>query len=325
MELYKELLSTVNSYIQQHPFAGRPAQLYAPINYMMQLGGKRVRPVLTLMGCKLFGGDTGKALPVAIAVEVFHNFTLVHDDIMDKAPIRRGQPTVHIKWNPDTAILSGDLMMIKSMEMFQHLDGETLKRCLPLFLTTAAEVCEGQQIDMNFETSAAVSVEEYLHMIELKTAVLLACSLKLGAYVAGSSEDDARHLYNFGKHIGIAFQLQDDILDAFGDTAEVGKQKGGDIIANKKTYLLIKAMQQAKGEQKAMLHHWLNQTVFNEAEKVTAVLDLFNQLDVKAQAEAEMKYHLDLAHQHLNSVVGAEEESKNKLAAFAAMLQQRVG
>ncbi|MFA7381294.1 MAG: polyprenyl synthetase family protein [Bacteroidia bacterium] len=324
MELYKELLSTVNSYIQQHPFTGRPAQLYDPINYMMQLGGKRVRPVLTLMGCKLFGGDTEKALPVAVAVEVFHNFTLVHDDIMDKAPIRRGQPTVHIKWNPDTAILSGDLMMIKSMEMFQHLDGETLKRCLPLFLTTAAEVCEGQQIDMNFETAVKVSVKEYLHMIELKTAVLLACSLKLGAYVAGSSEDDARHLYDFGKHIGIAFQLQDDILDAFGETAEVGKQKGGDIIANKKTYLLIKALEQSQGEQKTMLHHWLNQNSFNESEKVTAVLDIFNQLDVKAQAEAEMKKHLDLAHQHLNSVRAAEE-SKNMLAAFAGMLQQRVG
>lgn len=324
MELYKELLSTVNSYIQQYPFTGQPAQLYDPINYMMQLGGKRVRPVLTLMGCKLFGGDTGKALPVAVAVEVFHNFTLVHDDIMDKAPIRRGQPTVHIKWNPDTAILSGDLMMIKSMEMFQHLDGETLKRCLPLFLTTAAEVCEGQQIDMNFETADKVSVEEYLHMIELKTAVLLACSLKLGAYVAGSSEDDARHLYNFGKHIGIAFQLQDDILDAFGDTAEVGKQKGGDIIANKKTYLLIKALEQAKGEQKSMLHYWLNQNSFKESEKIAAVLDIFNQLNVKAQAEAEMKNHLDLAHQHLNSV-GAAEESKNMLAAFAGMLQQRVG
>lgn len=324
MELYKELLSTVNSYIQQHPFTGQPAQLYDPINYMMQLGGKRVRPVLTLMGCKLFGGDTEKALPIAVAVEVFHNFTLVHDDIMDKAPIRRGQPTVHIKWNPDTAILSGDLMMIKSMEMFQHLDGETLKRCLPLFLTTAAEVCEGQQIDMNFETAVKVSVEEYLHMIELKTAVLLACSLKLGAYVAGSSEDDASHLYNFGKHIGIAFQLQDDILDAFGETAEVGKQKGGDIIANKKTYLLIKALEQAQGEQKTMLHHWLNQNSFNESEKVTAVLDIFNQLDVKAQAESEMKKHLDLAHQHLNSVRAAEE-SKNMLAAFAGMLQQRVG
>lgn len=324
MELYKELLSTVNSYIQQHPFTGQPAQLYDPINYMMQLGGKRVRPVLTLMGCKLFGGDTEKALPIAVAVEVFHNFTLVHDDIMDKAPIRRGQPTVHIKWNPDSAILSGDLMMIKSMEMFQHLDGETLKRCLPLFLTTAAEVCEGQQIDMNFETAAAVSVEEYLHMIEMKTAVLLACSLKLGAYVADSSEDDARHLYNFGKHIGIAFQLQDDILDAFGETAEVGKQKGGDIIANKKTYLLIKALEQAQGEQKTMLHHWLNQNSFNESEKVTAVLDIFNQLDVKAQAEAEMNKHLDLAHQHLNSV-GAAEESKNMLTVFAGMLQQRVG
>lgn len=324
MELYKEFLSTVNSYIQQHPFTGRPAQLYDPINYMMQLGGKRVRPVLTLMGCKLFGGDTGKALPVAVAVEVFHNFTLVHDDIMDKAPIRRGQPTVHIKWNPDTAILSGDLMMIKSMEMFQHLDGETLKRCLPLFLTTAAEVCEGQQIDMNFETAAKVSVEEYLHMIELKTAVLLACSLKLGAYVAGSSEDDAQHLYNFGKHIGIAFQLQDDILDAFGETAEVGKQKGGDIIANKKTYLLIKALEQAQGEQKTMLQYWLNQNSFNEIEKVAAVLDVFNQLDVKAQAEAEMKNHLDLAHQHLKSVKVADE-SKNMLATFAGMLQQRVG
>ena len=324
MEQYKELLSTVNSYIQQHPFTGQPAQLYDPINYMMQLGGKRVRPILTLMGCKLFGGDSDKALPIAVAVEVFHNFTLVHDDIMDKAPIRRGQPTVHIKWNPDTAILSGDLMMIKSMEMFQHLDGETLKRCLPLFLTTAAEVCEGQQIDMNFETADKVSVEEYLHMIELKTAVLLACSIKLGAYVAGSSEDDAQHLYNFGKHIGIAFQLQDDILDAFGDTAEVGKQKGGDIIANKKTYLLIKALEQAEGEQKTMLHHWLNQNSFNESEKVTAVLDIFNQLDVKAQAEAEMKNHLDLAHHHLNSVRAAEE-SKNKLAEFAGMLQQRVG
>lgn len=324
MQQYKQYLEQVNQFLEQHTFNGNPAELYAPMNYMMQLGGKRVRPVLVLMGCELFGGEMPKALPVAMAVEVFHNFTLVHDDIMDKAPIRRGKPTVHVRWNPDTAILAGDLMMIKSMELFQHLDAVTMKKCLPLFMRTAAEVCEGQQLDMNFETAAHVTVEEYLHMIELKTAVLLACSLQLGAYVAGAPEEDAEHLYQFGKHIGIAFQLQDDILDAFGDTAEVGKQKGGDIIANKKTYLLIKAMEQAGENELRELTHWLGLNKFNEAEKVQCVLRVFEQLQVKQQAEDEMQRHLQLAVSHIDSI-SAPESARKSLLDFAAMLQQRAG
>jgi geranylgeranyl diphosphate synthase type II len=324
MQQYKQYLEQVNQFLEQHTFNGKPSELYDPMNYMMQLGGKRVRPVLVLMGCELFGGDLHKGLPVAMAVEVFHNFTLVHDDIMDKAPIRRGKPTVHMQWNPDTAILAGDLMMIKSMELFQHLDGDTMKKCLPLFMRTAAEVCEGQQLDMNFETASQVAVEEYLQMIELKTAVLLACSLQLGAYVAGAAEEDAQHVYQFGKHIGIAFQLQDDILDAFGDTAEVGKQKGGDIIANKKTYLLIKALEQAGEHEARELLHWLNKKEFDEAQKVQAVLSVFEQLGVKQQAEGEMQRHLQLAATHLKSISVPEADRKS-LLDFSALLQQRAG
>lgn len=322
MNSYNELLVLINHFIKDNRFQGAPAELYDPINYTMDLGGKRVRPVLTLMACELFGGDIKKALPVATALEVFHNFTLVHDDIMDKAPLRRGQPAVHVKWNPDTAILAGDLMMIKAVELFSSLDALTLAKCLPLFMKTAAEVCEGQQVDMNFEQTAEVSIAQYMQMIELKTAVLLACSLKLGAYIANAVEEDAQHLYAFGKHIGLAFQLQDDILDVYADAAEFGKQAGGDIISNKKTFLLIKALELAKDETASELLQWLHKKQFNEQEKVTAVKTIYDKLGVRKLAEEQMLHHQQMAMTHLTKT-NAPDRNKKTLADFASFLQQR--
>lgn len=322
MQTYQIYLQQINTYIKENRFKGAPGELYAPIDYTMDMGGKRVRPVLTLMACELFGGDLQKALPVATALEVFHNFTLVHDDIMDKAPLRRGQPTVHVKWNPDTAILAGDLMMIKAVELFSTLDPPVLKKCLPLFMKTAAQVCEGQQLDMNFEQQEHVTITDYLHMIELKTAVLLAASLKLGSYMANAPEEDAQHLYEFGKHIGIAFQLQDDILDVYGDRIEFGKQPGGDIISNKKTFLLIKALELAKGNILEELNQWLHKKHFNEEEKVTAVKAVYDMVRVRELAEEQMNFHQQQAFEHLQQV-HAPEGIKAAFSGFASFLQQR--
>ena len=322
MQTYQAYLQQINSYIQDNRFTGAPFELYAPINYTMDMGGKRVRPILTLMACELFGGDLQKALPVATALEVFHNFTLVHDDIMDKAPIRRGQPTVHVKWNPDTAILAGDLMMIKAVELFGLLDEATLKKCLPLFMKTAAQVCEGQQLDMIFEQQEMVTITDYLHMIELKTAVLLAASLKLGSYIGNGKEQDAQHLYEFGKHIGLAFQLQDDILDVYGNSIEFGKQAGGDIISNKKTFLLIRALELAEGNNLHELNQWIHKKQFNEEEKVLAVKTIYDAVNVRKLAEAQMTFHQQKAFEHLDQV-NVQAAAKNAFTSFASYLQQR--
>lgn len=322
MQTYQIYLQQINTYIKENRFNGAPDELYAPIDYTMDMGGKRVRPVLALMACELFNGDLQKALPVATALEVFHNFTLVHDDIMDKAPLRRGQPTVHVKWNPDTAILAGDLMMIKAVELLSTLDAPVLKKCLPLFMKTAAQVCEGQQLDMNFEQQEQVTIADYLHMIELKTAVLLAASLKLGSYIANAPEEDAQHLYEFGKHIGIAFQLQDDILDVYGDSIEFGKQPGGDIISNKKTFLLIKALELAKGNILDELNQWIHKKQFNEEEKVAAVKAIYDKEHVRELAEEQMNFHQQKAFEHLQQV-HAKEAHKAVFSGFASFLQQR--
>lgn len=299
MKTYKDLYAQIEQEIANIAYTQQPEELYKPIEYIMQLGGKRLRPVLTLMANDMFGGETRKALKAALAIEMFHNFTLVHDDIMDNADIRRGQPTVHVKWNQTIAILSGDLMMIKATDLLCETETNDLRNLISVFNKTAAEVCEGQQWDMNFETQSNVTEQDYLKMITLKTAVLLGCALKVGALIGGANTDDANHLYEFGKNIGIAFQLQDDILDSFGEGDKVGKKIGGDIAANKKTILLIEALNSAEGDDKDELYYWLGA---KSDEKIEAVLNLYNKYNVRQKAEQLKEQHLQSAFEHLNQL-----------------------
>ena len=238
MNIIKSLQELIEKELQQIQFPDRPKNLYEPIRYMLAVGGKRARPVLVLMGCEVFNGNRTEAIPAALAIEVFHNFTLLHDDIMDNAPLRRSKPTVHNKWNNSIAILSGDAMFVKACELMMQVNDKQIRTVMDIFLRTSTEVCEGQQMDMSFEKEKNVSITDYLKMIELKTAVLLGCSLQIGAIIGGADEIQSKHLYEFGKNIGIAFQLQDDLLDVFGDAEKFGKQTGGDIISNKKTFLI---------------------------------------------------------------------------------------
>jgi geranylgeranyl diphosphate synthase type II len=299
LKTYKDLYAQVEQEIANIAYTQQPEELYKPIEYIMQLGGKRLRPVLTLMANDMFGGESPKAIKAALAIEMFHNFTLVHDDIMDNADIRRGQPTVHIKWNQTIAILSGDLMMIKATDLLCETETNDLRTLISVFNKTAAEVCEGQQWDMNFETQNNVTEQDYLKMITLKTAVLLGCALKVGALIGGANADDANHLYEFGKNIGIAFQLQDDILDSFGEGDKVGKKIGGDIAANKKTILLIEALNSATGDDKDELYYWLGA---KSEEKIEAVLNLYAKYKVRDKAEQLKEQYLQLAFEHLKQV-----------------------
>jgi geranylgeranyl diphosphate synthase, type II len=323
MKTYKELYTLIEQEINALKLDGQPRELYDPIGYMLSLGGKRLRPVLVLMAADLFGGNIEKGIKAALAVEVFHNFTLVHDDIMDKADIRRGKPTVHIKWDETVGILSGDLMMIKATQLLCETETTSLKQVLEVFNQTAVEVCEGQQVDMNFEKRGDVSAQEYLDMITLKTAVLLGCSLKLGAITAGASAADAQHLYDFGKNIGIAFQIQDDVLDSFGEGAKVGKKIGGDIAANKKTLLLIKALELAQGETKTTLQTLISSTPNDEQQKIDAVLAIYHKLDVKQFANLLMEKYLTKAFTHLDAVK-VESERKQTLKTTALELMERM-
>jgi geranylgeranyl diphosphate synthase type II len=299
LKTYKDIYAQVEQEIAHIAYTQQPEELYKPIEYIMSLGGKRLRPVLTLMACNMFGGESQKAIKAALAIEMFHNFTLVHDDIMDNADIRRGQPTVHIKWNQTIAILSGDLMMIKATDLLCETETNDLRSLISVFNKTAAEVCEGQQWDMNFETQNNVTEQDYLKMITLKTAVLLGCALKVGALIGGANTDDANHLYEFGKNIGIAFQLQDDILDSFGEGDKVGKKIGGDIAANKKTILLIEALNSATGDDKDELYYWLGA---KSEEKIEAVLNLYAKYKVRDKAEQLKEQYLQLAFEHLKQV-----------------------
>ncbi|MDF2437416.1 MAG: polyprenyl synthetase family protein [Bacteroidota bacterium] len=305
-------------------YGANPKELYEPIEYIMSLGGKRMRPVLVLMACDFFDGDVNAALHPSIAIELFHNFTLVHDDIMDKAPLRRGKQTVHEKWNDNIAILSGDAMMVRAYQELCKADVKLLPVLLEIFSDTAAKVCEGQQLDMNYESVSKVSIPNYIKMIELKTAVLLGGALKMGALIGGAREEDAQKLYNFGKHIGIAFQLQDDILDVYADADKFGKQKGGDIIANKKTYLLLKAMEMSESNRylKEELQQWIAAPHFEPREKVEAVTNIYNFLNVKELARAEMKKQYDAAMSCLKDIP-VSEEKKNALIGFADSLMVR--
>ncbi|MGA0556927.1 polyprenyl synthetase family protein [Larkinella sp. VNQ87] len=279
------LLEAIQQEIQQTKYGLKPTELYDPISYIMSLGGKRMRPLLTLMGAYLFSDDWQKAVKPALAVEVFHNFTLMHDDIMDQAPLRRGQPTVHEKWNHNTAILSGDVMLVNAYELLLDVETPYLKKVLARFNRTAAEVCEGQQLDMNFETRWNVTDGEYIEMIKLKTSVLLGFALELGGIVAGADDATCQLLREGGINIGLGFQLKDDLLDVYGDPAKFGKQVGGDIIANKKTFLLIEALEQAQDELKTGLVGWLQATDFDKTEKVQAVTAIYDQLGIRQLTE----------------------------------------
>ncbi len=323
MKTYKELHTLVEQHIQNLSVNGTPAELYDPISYMLSLGGKRLRPVLVLMANDLFGGEPADALAAALAVEVFHNFTLVHDDIMDKADIRRGKATVHKKWNETVGILSGDLMMIKATQLLCESPSERLKDLLQVFNQTAVEVCEGQQWDMNFEQEETVSEADYLNMITLKTAVLLGCSLQIGATIAGARDEDAKLMYEFGKKIGIAFQIQDDILDSFGEGDKVGKKIGGDILANKKTLLLIRALAFAKGDTLIQLKQLISNPPVAEDDKIKAVLGIYNELDVKHYADQLKEACLIEAFQALEQV-RAEAIRKTVLKSTALELMERM-
>lgn len=298
-----------------------PKELYEPEIYILNLSGKRVRPILALVACDLFDKDFKLALNAASTVELFHNFSLIHDDILDAAPLRRGQPTVHVKWSTNIAILSGDVMLVKAFKILENYPAEQFKQLSTVFSKTSIEVCEGQQNDMNFESRIDVSVEEYIEMITKKTAVLLGCSLQMGAICAGANVQDQNHLYQFGKHIGIAFQLLDDYLDAFApDADKFGKQVGGDIIANKKTYLLLLAMQLANKEQKTELNRLLVES--NNDLKVKGMLDLFTKLHVKEMCLEEADKHTKIAISELEKL-NVNTSKKKELETFALSLLQR--
>jgi geranylgeranyl diphosphate synthase type II len=282
------LLPKIEKEIARQKFGKTPVSLYEPIRYIMKLGGKRLRPQLVCLAYSLYKKDVEKIVPLAVAVEAFHNFTLLHDDIMDNAPLRRGQPTVHEKWNTNTAILSGDVMLVKVYDMLLALPDKNIKEVLRAFNQCAAEVCEGQQWDMEFETRPTVTEREYIEMIRLKTAVLLGFSLEMGAILAGAPAQDRKLLRELGWNIGIGFQLKDDLLDVYADQKDFGKQVGGDIIANKKTFLLIRALEKATGEQATELQRWLAATSFNKSEKVQAVTAIYDALQIREETEKKI-------------------------------------
>ncbi|MRJ07530.1 polyprenyl synthetase family protein [Ornithobacterium rhinotracheale] len=312
---YQELIQqalTQNSLIKQ------PEALYEPMEYILQLGGKRLRPTLCLMGCELFGGDINEALKPSLAMEYFHNFTLMHDDIMDEAPIRRGQATVHEKYDINTALLSGDALMIKSYQLFNELKPEVFKKVVTHFSQMAIELCEGQQYDMNFENQKEVSFAEYEKMITGKTGVLTACALKVGAMIAGASEEDANHLYDFGKYLGIAFQLKDDLLDVFGDNDAFGKQHAGDIFENKKTILYIKALEKADERQRDELEYWYEIKTEN-IDKIYAVEKIFKVLNIDLEVGDMINEYTCKAIESLNAIQ-ENVNTKEDLAQFAQKL-----
>jgi geranylgeranyl diphosphate synthase type II len=320
-EHYQHVIEEGLSHI---PLSGKPPELYEPIRYMLALGGKRMRPVLTLFGCDLFDGQTDLALPAALGLELFHNFTLVHDDIMDKAPLRRNKPTVHEKWDQSIGILSGDAMFVKACQQMCRVEPAHLVEVMRIFNETALFVCEGQQLDMNYEKQHKIRIQEYLKMIELKTAVLLAGSLKIGAVIGGAKAEDANALYEFGKHLGIAFQLQDDILDVYGDAGIFGKQTGGDIISNKKTFLLLKAIEVSERMpyKREELLQWINAPHFDPKDKVEAVTEIYNFLNIRSLARAEMETHYQKGLKLLNDIP-VSEEKKLTLKQLADSLMVR--
>lgn len=317
-------IDLLQEFAEAHPFPDAPPELYEPCSYILSLGGKRLRPALAVMAAELTGGDPRQALHIGWAVELFHNFSLIHDDIMDAAPLRRGQPTVHTKWTLTTGILSGDVMLIFAYRHLAAIERESaIPAVLRVFNRVATGVCEGQQFDINFESREQVSIEEYIRMIELKTAVLLGGALEMGALATGASAEDAAHLYDFGRLAGIAFQIQDDLLDTYGDPATFGKQVGGDIIQNKKTLLVLKTLETAPANDVEALSHLLstNHTIDND-EKVAAVRAIFDRNGIPAIIEEEKKKYETMAFAALD-LVNAPQERKMVLRSMIDALLHR--
>ena len=317
-----QLLDKINAYLENMPYSRPPKGLYDPIQYELSLGGKRIRPVLMLMAYNLYKEDVDSILSQAAGLETYHNHTLLHDDVMDKADMRRNKPTVHRVWNENAAILSGDAMLILAYRLMADCPSDKLKEVLDVFTQTTIEICEGQQWDMEFETRMDVSVDEYIEMIRLKTSVLLAAALKIGACMAGASVDDADKLYDFGVSMGLAFQLQDDWLDVYGDPKVFGKNIGGDILCNKKTYMLITALTQADDKQSEELQRWISATDAEPAEKISAVTHIYNEMRIGEQcmAMADSYYAEGLA---LLDGISLPAERKEMLKQFVCSLMNR--
>lgn len=309
-------------YLESKNWIKEPKNLYEPVDYILQLGGKRIRPVLTLMAADIFSNNYQKALPAALAVEVFHNFTLVHDDIMDDAPLRRGKPTVHEKWDLNTGILSGDAMLILAYKYFEDYEPIVFQKLAKLFSKTALEVCDGQQLDVDFETRDDVTIDAYMNMIRLKTSVLVAAALKMGAIVSETSEENANLIYDFGLNLGLAFQLQDDYLDAFGDPETFGKQIGGDIIENKKTYLYLKALELSDEETSKKLKFFYQNKFSENNTKIEEVKRIFEINDIPLLISQEIRTFTDKAFDNLDKM-NITKESKDKLRSFGTWLMNR--
>lgn len=313
------MLNLFNKYLAESEIHKTPQGIYDPINYALSMGGKRIRPVLMLMAYSLYKGDPEKILPAALAIETYHNYTLLHDDVMDKADVRRGMPTVHRKWNENTAILSGDSMLVKAYERIMQTDDKHLRKVLELFTTTALEIGEGQQYDLEFETRMDVTEAEYIEMIRLKTSVLLACALKMGAILADAPEEDCERLYEFGINMGLAFQLQDDYLDVYGDFKTFGKAIGGDILCDKKTFMLINAIRLTKEQSKDFDFHKDYPT---PQEKIDAVTALYNELGIDQLALQKIDYYFELANKSLDSV-SLPAERKQPLLDYLHKMMKR--
>ena len=310
----------INREIESLDWSKAPKGLYEPIGYTLASGGKRIRPTLALIASEMFGGKEEEVLPAALALEVFHNFTLLHDDVMDRAEVRRGRPTVHVKWDDNTAILSGDQMLIEAYKLIAKVPGDKVQGTLRMFNDMATGICEGQQYDVDFEQMSNVRIEDYMKMIELKTSVLLAYALKIGAYIAGATVAQQEALYQYGLHIGLAFQIQDDILDVYGDPKTFGKAIGGDICCNKKTFLLLTAMSKADAASQAELHQWLALSD-RKQEKIEAVTEIYNRLGVRGAAEAVMEEHTAVALAQLDQL--PQNEATEQLRKLADKLSNR--
>ncbi|MET0244591.1 MAG: polyprenyl synthetase family protein [Flavitalea sp.] len=315
MHSFEALSATFAEHFNIRHFPSTPASLYEPNDYFLSMGGKRIRPVMCLMGNELFDEIHKDAYHVATAIELFHNFSLIHDDIMDKAPLRRGMQTLHEKYNPSTALLAGDVMFVVAYDNLNLISSRYINAIIRLFNQTAREVCEGQQLDMDYEAVETVSMNEYLHMIGLKTSVLIAAGLQMGAIIGGGSVANQQHLYQFGKNLGIAFQIQDDYLDAFGDPEKFGKQVGGDILANKKTFLLIRALEETRGTAKEELKELLRS---NPADKVARVQQIFRDAGVDSWANGLKEQYITAAYQHLEdiAVISGRKDPLKELAEF---------
>ena len=323
MRTSEELLQKVNAFLSNLPYDRKPASLYEPVRYVLSMGGKRIRPVLMLLAYNLYKDDPESILMQAVGLETYHNYTLLHDDLMDNADLRRGHETVHRKWNANQAILSGDSMLVLAYERIMNgCPKDKLQSVLNIFTETALQIGEGQQYDMDFETRTDVTEEEYIEMIRLKTSVLLACALEMGAILADAPSEDAGNLYKFGEQIGLAFQLQDDYLDVYGDEKIFGKAIGGDITSNKKTYMLINAFIHANEEQRRELTKWITAKDFDRKEKVAAVTKLYNEIGVDKLAQQKIAYYFDESRKYLNAVK-VSDERKQQLRDYTEKMLHR--